>query len=188
MRMRRMGIGLMCVISLFAVACTAGGGAAVLTGHQAQTNRDPARWHIYVPPGWHVVRFSDAKGGVRSAGIQLSNVRLPAPTLHPGTRLPIQVNGEVLPSRGVGLIVATDTDPSLSHGKESVPPLPLPWPDGSGGSRGWIIASAPPRAPVFEWLWLRAGGTTYVAAVAIGWKASRADQRALAPIVRSIKP
>jgi hypothetical protein len=171
---------------LAAAACGAGGGSSTVTAsHAGQTYRDSAGWTIYVPPGWHAVRFSDSKGSVRSAGIQLSNVPLPAPTLVPGTGTPILVNGRVLPPRGVGLIIATDTDRSLSHGKVAVPPLPAPWPD---GSRGWTIAPAPPRGSIFEWRWFRANGTTYVATVTIGWKASGAAQKALAPIVRSIKP
>jgi hypothetical protein len=55
--------------------------------------------------------------------------------------------GEVLAPRGVGLIIATDTDRRLPHSKVAVPPLPLPWPDGSHS--GWLIGSAPPRSPIF---------------------------------------
>jgi WD40-like Beta Propeller Repeat len=146
-----------------------------------QAYQKPARWAIYVPPGWHVVRFSDAKGNVRSTGIQISNVRLPRPALLPG--LPIQVNAEVLPPGGVGLIIATDTDQRPPKGKVAVPPLPLPWPD---GSRGWALASSLGRSPVFEMLWFRVGHTTYLATAKIGWKASGPAQRALGQIVRSI--
>lgn len=78
MLVRRVAIGLVCVL---AVACTAGGGTAALTRDQAPPSRDPARWAIYVPPGWHVVRFSEAKGRVRATGVQLSSVRLPIPKL-----------------------------------------------------------------------------------------------------------
>jgi hypothetical protein len=181
--MRRVPLWLTGLIPvLAAAACGAGGGSATVTAsHAGQTYRNSAAWTIDVPPGWHAVRFSDSKGGVRSAGIQLSNVRLPAPTLLPGYA--IQVNGEVLPPRGVGLIIATDTDRRLPHSKVAVPPLPLPWPDGSHG--GWLIGSALPRSPIFETLWFRVYGTTYIAAATIGWKASAAAQKALGQIVRS---
>lgn len=183
--MRRVVLWLTGFVPVLAMAaCGTSGASSTLSASTAgQTHRDSAGWTIYVPPGWHVVRFSGSKGHVRAAGIQLSNVRLPAPTLHPGT--PIEVNGQVLPPRGVGLVIATATERSPSHGKVAVPPLPAPWPD---GSHGWTIGSAPANSPIFEWLWFRADGRTYIAAVTIGWRASRAAQKALAPIVRSIKP
>jgi len=58
------------------------GGRAVL---------DSAGWTVDVPAGWHAVRFSVSTGGAASAGVQLSNVRLPAPSVIPG--YPVQVNG-----------------------------------------------------------------------------------------------
>ena len=97
-----------------------------------------------------------------------------------------QVSGEVLPPRGVGLIVATDTDAKLAHGQVAVLPLPLPWPDGSGG--GWSLGSSLAHSPVFEMLWFRVGRATYVVDAKIGWKATGAAQKALGQIVRSIKP
>jgi hypothetical protein len=152
-------------------------------GHGTQASQNPARWAIYVPPGWHTVRFSDSKNDVRSAGIQLSNVRLPAPAPHAGN--PVEINGEVLPPSGVGLVIATATGRTPAHVKVAAPPLPLPWPD---GSHGWLLGSSPPHSPIYEWLWFRIGGVMHVAVVTIGWKASRAAQQALAPIVRSINP
>jgi hypothetical protein len=186
MFMRRVPLWLTGLIPvLAAAACGTGGGSSPVTAsHAGQTYQDSAGWTIYIPPGWHAVRFSDSKGSARSAGIQLSNVRLPAPTLVPGYA--IQVNGEVLPPRGAGLIIATDTDRRLRHGKVAVPPLPLPWPDGSHG--GWLTGSAPPRSPIFETLWFRVSRTTYIADAKIGWRASSAAQRALGQIVGSIKP
>ena len=169
---------------LAAAACGAGGGSSIVTAsHPGQAYRDSAGWTIEVPSGWHAVRFSDSKDGITAAGVQLSNIKLPPPTLIPG--YPIQVNGQVLPEHGVGLIIATDTDPSLSHGKIAVPSLPLPWP---AESHGWAIASAPPRSPIFETLWFRSDGMTYIAAAKIGWKASGTAQRALVRIVRSFEP
>ena len=111
-----------------------------------QTYRDSGRWTIEVPPGWHAVRFSDSKDGITSTGVQLSNTQLPPPTLIPG--YPIQVNDQVLPERGVGLIIATDTDPSLSHGPVAVPPLPA-------SSTVWAKGSAPAGAPYMQTLWFQ---------------------------------
>jgi hypothetical protein len=175
--MDRRAIALICVIAGLVTGCAA-------AGDGAQASRNPARWAIYVPPGWHVVRFSESKSGVRSAGVQLSNVRLRAPVLLPGT--PAEVNGEALPPRGVGVVISTATGRSPAHVTVAAPPLPLPWPDGH--AYGWLLGSSPARSPIGEWLWFRIGGTLYVAAVTIGWKASRAAQQALGPIVRSIKP
>jgi len=174
--MYRRAIGLICVIAGLVAGCAP-------ARHGTLASRNPGRWAIYVPPGWHVVRFSDSKNGVRSAGIQLSNVRLPAPALLPGT--PIEINGKVLPHRGVGLVIATAAGLGPVHGQVAVPPLPLPWPY---PSHEWLLGSPPLGTPVYEWLWFRTGGSMYVAVVTVGTKASMAAQKALGPIVRSIKP
>jgi len=174
--MCRPAIGLICVIAALMAGCTS-------ASHGTQAARNPARWAINVPPGWHIVRFSDSKNGVRAAGIQISNVRLPAPALLPGT--PVEINGKVLPPRGVGLVIATAAGLGPVHGQVAGLPLPLPWPY---PSHEWLLGSPPLGTPVYEWLWFRTGGTMYVAVVTIGTKASMAVQRALGPIVRSVKP
>jgi hypothetical protein len=74
--------------------------------------RDSADWTVDVPAGWHVLRFS-----VRiAASLQrvFSSPRPASGTLGP-PGYPIQVNDLVLPSRGVGLIIATDGGPRLSR-------------------------------------------------------------------------
>jgi hypothetical protein len=174
--MNRRPIGLIRVVAALVAGCTPAG-----AGQPA--SRDPARWAIFVPPGWHVLRFSDSKGGVRTAGIELSNVRLPAPVLVP--RTPAEVNGEALPPDGVGLVISTAIGLSPGRLRPVRPPLPLPWPD---GSHGWLLGSSTGGSPVSEWLWFRIGRTRYVAAAAIGSEASKAATKALGPIVRSIKP
>jgi hypothetical protein len=141
----------------------------------------------------HAARFpvaGRADAGARSGSLRGRSDQLnrddqsrQAPRLLPG--YPVQVNGEVLPPRGIGLIVATDTDRKLLHGKVAVPPLPPPWPDGSHG--GWLIGSSPAHSPVFETLWFRVSDTMYVADAKIGWKATGAAQKALGRIIRSIK-
>jgi hypothetical protein len=142
--------------------------------------RDGAGWAIEVPAGWHVVRFGDSKGGVTSAGAQISNVRLPPPAVVPG--YPIQVNGYVLPAHGVGLIIATDRDPGVAHGILAVPPLPAP----AGSSKEWTIGSSLAGQPYLETLWFRADGEIFIVSVKVGASASGAALDALARIVRSL--
>ena len=176
--MYRLTIALTCMIAALVTACSSGQGDA--------QNQNPARWPLYVPPGWHVLRFSYTQGGVRSTGIQLSSVRLPPPTALPQKGTTVEISGEVLPPRGVGLVITSDRNHALTREKAEVPPLPLPWPDASH-QNGWLLGSSMPPNPVVEWLKFRVNGATYVAVVTIGWKAARAPQKALAPIVRSIR-
>jgi hypothetical protein len=174
-------IGLIPVIAATACGST---GYSVTGSHHGHLYRDAAGWTIEVPPGWHAVRFSDSKDGVTSAGMQLSNVRLPPPALAPG--FPIQVNGEVLPARGVGLIIATDTDPHIRHyGRLAVPPLPAF--DDPNGWRYWNAGSGSAGTPDIEILWFRFHGTTFIACAKIGPKATRGDRKALDTIVHSLR-
>jgi hypothetical protein len=179
---------------LAAAACGAGGGSTTAgASHLRQTYRDSGGWAIEVLPGWHVVRFSDSKGGITSAGVQLSNVQLPPPALVSG--FPIQVNGGVLPARGVGLIIATDTDPKLPHGPVAVPPLPAPhaphgWKYWNAGSCSPAYAgAAPPGAgcPYIETLWFRINDTIFIASAKIGPKTTNGDIKAVATIVQSLR-
>jgi hypothetical protein len=126
-----------------------------------------------------VIRFSDSNGGVDSAGAQISNVRLPVPAVVPG--YPIQVNGRLLPSRGIGLIIATDSQRGLSDGILAVPPLPTPL-----GPK-WVVGSALAGEPYIETLWFRGQGETFIASAKVGPKAGAADLKALAGIIRSLR-
>ncbi len=178
--MYRVTIALTCMIAALVTGCTSG-------QHDAQ-DQNAARWPLYVPPGWHVLRFSYTQGGVRSTGIQLSSVRLPPPTILPQKGTTVEVSGEVLPPRGIGLVITPDRNHAMTQEKAEVPPLPLPWPDASH-QFGWLLGSSPgPPAPVFEWLKFRINDRTYVAAVTIGWKATRDAAKALIPVIRSIRP
>jgi hypothetical protein len=181
-------IGLITVIA--AAAC--GSAAAVTTSQQGRIYRDAAGWTIEVPPGWHALRFSDFKDGVRAAGVQLSNVKLPPPTLVPGA--PIQVSG-VLPARGVGLVIATDTDPKVPHdGPLAV--LPLRGPDAPDGWKNWTGNSCSGPGPGaspgagcldMESLWFRWHGTTFIVNAKIGPKAYHGDQTAVDAIIPSLR-
>jgi hypothetical protein len=180
-------IGLIPVIA--AAACGAGEGTALTASHQGHTYRGAAGWTIAVPPGWHALRFSDSRDGITAAGVQLSNVRLPPPTLVRG--FPIQASGGVLPARGVGLIIATDTDPKLPRGPVAVPPLPLP--DASNGWKYWNAGSASagydgrPGSPDIEMLWFRVHGGTFIACAKIGPKATSRDLSTVAAIIQSLR-
>jgi hypothetical protein len=176
--MSRVTIALLCMIVALVTGCAPG-------LHDAQGHRNPARWRLYVPPGWHLLRFSYTQGGVRSTGIQLSSVKLPPPVVLPQKGTTVGISGEVLPSRGVGLVITPDRNHAMTQENAVVPPLPLPWPDASHQD-GWLLGSSPAFAPVDEWLKFRLNGATYIAAVTIGSKATRATQQALVPIVRSI--
>jgi hypothetical protein len=175
-------IGLIPLIAAAACGSTAGN-VTLTTGRQGHTYRDTAGWTVEVPAGWHAVRFSDAKDGITSAGVQLSNVRLPPPTLVPG--FPIQVNRGVLPERGIGLIIATDTDRKLPRGSEAVPPLPAPQdPD---GWKYWNAGSASAGVPSIQTLWFRVKDATFIACAKIGSKSTSRGLQAIAAIIRSLR-
>jgi hypothetical protein len=159
------------ILMLAVAACGSGGGSSPVTAsHVGQTYRDSAGWTVEVPRGWHVLRFSDAKDGITSAGVQLSTVKLPQPSLAPG--FPIQVNDGVLPGRGVGLIIATDTDRAVRHyGRLAVPPLPAF--DDPNGWRYWNAGSSAGAGPDIEILWFRVHGRTFIACAKIGAKATK---------------
>jgi hypothetical protein len=164
------------VIALAVTACTSGGGGTFTVSRQGQMYRASSGWSIVVPRGWHVLRFSDSADGYASAGIQVSNLRLPRPTLITGYP---QVSGLILPSRAASLIIAADTDAKLSHGHIAVPPLPYP--------KDWAIPSTVPGHPYLETLWFRADGHILLACGEIGSHAADGDINALAGIVRSLE-
>jgi hypothetical protein len=169
-------IGLICVIAALAAGC-----GPASAGSPAATN--PARWAIFVPPGWHTRPFSESRNGVRTTGVQLSSVRLPAPVLQP--REPAEINGQTLPPDAIGLVISTATGNNSPLASLPAPPLPLPWPD---KSRGWTLGSSMGGNPISEWLWFRIGHTRYVAAITIGSQAIRAAKKTLGPVISSIKP
>jgi hypothetical protein len=166
------------ILLLAAAACGAGGSTTLTASQHGQRYRDSAGWTIEVPPGWHMVQFSDSKEGITSAGVQLSNVPLPPPSLIPGS--PIQVNDQVLPAYGVALIIATDADARLPHTPVAAPPLPAP--DG----RYQTIGSAPGGSPYLETLWFHANGTTFIACAKIGPRATSGDLKAVAAVLQSL--
>ncbi len=179
--MRQVSLWLTGLIPVLAAAAC--GSTSLTVGQHEHTYRDAAGWTIKVPPGWHAVPFSDSKDGITSAGVQVSNVHLAPPALVP--RFPIQANGGVLPTRGVGVIIATDTDPKVPRGPIAVPPLPAPHaPD---GWKYWNAGSASAGAPYIEILWFRAHSATFIATAKIGPKATNGDLKAVAAIIQSLR-
>jgi len=194
MRMRlRAGI-VLAPLLLLAVACTSGSPARwhvfVLPHHAGVIYHDASGWVIRVPAGWHVLPFRSSTDGASAAGVQLSNIKLPAPTVVPS--FPIQTNGKVLPTRGISLIIATDNDPKLCRPptgqmscQRSYATLPLPRPY----TIRWSVASQPnPTGPLFSDLWFESGHHTYIATIKIGAKVFNDSHLAvLAKILASLR-
>jgi hypothetical protein len=170
-----------CAVGLiFALAaCSAGGTGSLPVSDHVQVYRDSSGWSVKLPPGWHARQFSDTQNGVTSSGVQLSNVKLPLPSLIPG--YPVQVNNKVLPGGGIGLIIATDPDPRLQRGAVQKPPLPAP--DG----RYWSTGSSPGGTPYMETLWFRTHGMTLIACAKIGPHVTRHDLRVVGSIIKSLR-
>ena len=102
----------------------------------------------------------------------------------------------MLPARGTGLIIASDTDPEVPHyGRLTVPPrsafdAPNGWKYWNAGSCSAAFAgTASPGAgcPDIEILWFRVNGTTFVATAKIAPKATHGDRNAMDAIVRSLR-
>ena len=160
-------------------ACSSGGTGSLLVSDHAQVYHDSSGWSIKVPAGWHARQFNDTKDGITSRGVQLSNVRLPPPSLVPG--YPVQVNGRVLPGDGIGLIIATDPDPRLQRGPIQKPRLPAP------NGHYWNVGSSPGGAPYLETLWFRAHGMLLIASAKIGPQTTSRELDMVAAIIRSLR-
>ena len=178
MFMRRMPACLVGVC-LSLAACTSGGTGSLPVSDRTQIYRDSSGWSVKVPAGWRARQFSATKNGITSHGVQLSNVKLPPPSLVPG--YPVQVNGQVLPGNGIGLIIATDPDPKLQRGPVLRPPLPAP------NGRYWNIGSSPGGGPYIETLWFRVNGMTLIACAKIGAQITSHDREIVASIIRSLR-
>lgn len=149
---------------------------------QDRIYRDRGGWAIVVPPGWHVLPFTEEYDGITTAGAQLSNVPLPPPSVIPG--YPLQVSDPLLPAHGIGLTIATNADSYPSD--IPVTALPLRWP------QGWLKSSAPPGSTHLAGVSFRIGDTLFSVSVtfgpeALGPKADRADLQAFAAAIHSIR-
>jgi hypothetical protein len=162
---------------LLAVACTgsapAGSYVSVLPHHAGVIYHDVTGWVIRVPAGWHVLPFRSSTDGASAAGVQLSNVKLPAPSIVPS--FPIQTNDKALPISGISLIIAADRDPKLCSpstgplscqgGSYATLPLPRPY------TTRWEVASQlNPTGPLSSYLWFKGGHQTFITTIKIGAK------------------
>jgi hypothetical protein len=158
-------------------------GARPILESGSRVYRDAAGWMIDVPPGWQLVPFSSSKGGVVSAGAQISNVPLPAPSVLPG--YPIQAPLRAQLAGGVGLVIATDSEPGLPGesrgGYITVRRLP------AQDQCGWATGSALAGQPYVETLWFRGNGKTFIASVKVGPKATGTNLAAVDSIVQSLR-
>lgn len=112
-----------------------------------------------------------------------SNVQLPAPSVIPG--YPIQSKLGRRPPRGIGVVIATDTEtgsPGRSPGYIVVPPLPAP------DQHGWNVGSTLVGSgqPYIETIWFRGDHKMFVASVKVGTKASRANLAVVDRIIHSL--
>ena len=143
----------------------------------------PAGWSIVLPPGWHALPFETSNGGASAAGVQLSNVVLPPPTVVSG--LPIQTKATLLPDDGVSLIIAIDRDPSGIQNPPKTLTIPTPplvkfhWVLSVGGDQ--------PGTPHTQSGWFQWNGQTYIASGKVGPRATSKDIAALDAIIQSLR-
>lgn len=168
---------LTCVVALAISGCGSGGRTRTTVDYAAHVYHDPAGWSIDVPRHWHIMHFSEHESGVSSSGALISNVPLQRPTIHPGY-LP-QVNGNVLPANGIGLIVASDADPRLTPSTAAVLPLPRP--------ANWLKGSALGGQPYLENIWFRSRRHLFLVDAKVGAKATPAALATLTWIAATLR-
>jgi hypothetical protein len=114
--------------------------------YEGQRYVDPAGWSIVVPYGWTTTPVEIARDGFSVRGVEITN---PAPgaACSPPLKSPgSPAQSAVCGSSGIGVVIGTDTDSSLSHRPLLTPPLRL---DDFG--RG----SAPGQQPTMDVAWVR---------------------------------
>lgn len=176
--MRLIKVGVV-VFGLALVGCRSHGTGSLAVRDHAQVYVARSGWSVKVPPGWHARQFRDSKNGIKSTGVQLSNIQLPRPRLDLG--YPVQADGSAMRGGAIGLIIATDPDPRLQLNQVLRPPLPKP------GGPYWSVGSAPAGAPYLETLWFRTHGITLIASAKIGPHVTDRELKVLASIIRSVR-
>jgi hypothetical protein len=185
-----------------AVGCAGGGRAhsysAQLPGRAGGIYHDAAGWMIRVPGGWHVVPFRSSRAGVTAAGAQVSNVRLPAPSILPG--FPVQTSGLALPANGISLVIATDNDPQVCRPgphrsrtgmvtscQRSYASPPLTYPGGEWDMGSASAARDGPSGPIAAFLWFKASDENFSAAVKTGATVPQRVSNELSKIITSFR-
>lgn len=138
--------------------------------------QDPAGWSAQVPAGWTVLPLETSKEHASAVGTQISNVKLPAPGIEPG--IPIQTSRLALPTDGVSLVIATDTD----RRNVQVPPASPPSPPLSLDDFG--VGSSTGAGPTLSLLWFEVGGNVLLASIKTGPTADEADLESLVASIR----
>ncbi len=177
-RSTRVGVG----VVLLLASCTSAPGRdtpSTATSQGMNTYHSPLGWALDAPSGWHVLPFESSEGTAAAKGVQVSNVKLPSPSIVPG--VPIQTSGLVLPRDGVSLIIATDDDPS---DVQQPPPSPVSPPLTNGP---WNVGSGFAGAPTSSLLWFSGNGQTFLASIKTGAEVSAADQVTMSDIVASVR-
>ncbi len=85
--------------------------------------------------------------------------------------------------RGIGLVIATDSEtglPGESRGYIKMPPLPSP------DQCGWSVGSALAGQPHIETLWFRGNHKLFIASVKVGASATGADGATVDRIIHSL--
>jgi len=138
--------------------------------------RDPAGWQVLVPAGWRVMPFSLQSPTGSAEGAQISNVStLPRPVAEYG--MPLQTNGNRVPSSGIAVVIATDDGPEQSSDGVFSPPL----------TRDDLIAgSCLAESPCLDVLWFSGNGRTFILTAKIGSSAYGQQQDALSRLIRSV--
>jgi hypothetical protein len=172
------GLGLVLLLG----ACTSDDASppSPMFGVRTETYHDPAGWSVAAPVSWTVLPFETTKGEASAVGVQISNVPLPGPRIHPG--LPIQTS--VLPPQGVSVVIATDDD---SRNVQSPPPSPPSPPlslSESGFAEGSCIAG---ETPCLSTLGFTVADKTLLISLKTGPLAKTADMAILALLVGSIR-
>ena len=159
-------------------AWTSGEGPSpVPSGTAGGVYRDTAGWTIQVVPGWRVLPFRSTKDGLSAEGAEISNVKLPPPTLV--SWAPIQSDGRALPKAGIGLVIGTNEGSRVKQ--EPVADLPLTYPN------GWFQGSAPSGEPTLEGVWFHGGDQMFAVTVKTGSDAAPADRRTIARMIASLR-
>jgi len=113
--------------------------------YAGRTYVDPAGWHLVVPYGWTTTPIDVVRNGITLHGVQITNppegVDVPPPIKAPGS--PAQ--STVYCTSCIGVVIATDSDPSVQREPFLVPPIRL---------EDFLKGSALPQQPSLEVAWV----------------------------------
>jgi hypothetical protein len=151
-------------------------GETLASSQSLRTYHGPAGWSIVLPAGWVAAPFDASGSGFSGTGSQISNMKLPPPTIVPGA--PLQTNSQVLPTAGIALVVSNVNDPSVSVGTTTGPPLSMDsFAQGSYIGGGYALDAA----------WVSGNGKKLLATIRIGPKVSNRDMQQMNRVLASFR-